>query len=341
MNYIYKVDKPTSHTIIILLGVVTGLLLHYYVVNSPETKGSVFGLLDLFCSIVLGILSSYLYSFLLGKLKSIYERYDLKNLILNVLKYTLPLFLVLSVFLYIYLTTITKDTDAFLLLFVKCVILLLIISLLALLVHYAIISYNIHSHFSVLEMKNERRQTDLQLRALKSQLAPHFLFNNLNTISSLIHTNSSFAEMYIRNLTIIYKHIIDGQHNELKSLKDELSLARAFLDLAKVRYGEFFEYSINVADTHLAYKLPALALQIVIENTLKHNVIDTKNKLWVEVFTQENHVVIRNNITSISKNPESFNIGLDNIKQRYHLMARKVIIVDVGENYTVQLPLIV
>ena len=132
-------------------------------------------------------------------------------------------------------------------------------------------SYYAYATVQIEAVKYERKQIDLQLRALKSQLSSHFLFNNLNTISSLAHNDAQQAETYIRGLANIYNYTLNSYHEKLVPFEDELQVVMAYLHMIQTRFGNSFHYTVDIPEHVKASRIPPLTLQMLIENAVKHN----------------------------------------------------------------------
>ena len=176
--------------------------------------------------------------------------------------------------------------------------------------------------------------------ALKNQLDPHFLFNSLNTLRSLIEDNTDKAEDFIQQLSVVLRYNL--QNKEVVTLAQELDCVRSYCKMMKMRYGDNlkFEHSIDHDKYDHYYVLP-LSIQGLIENAIKHNVISSKQPLMVKIFTDnDNHLIISNKIQPKIGKEEGTGIGLANLVERYRLKwNEKVEIFDDGKNFSVTLPL--
>ncbi len=176
--------------------------------------------------------------------------------------------------------------------------------------------------------------------ALKNQLDPHFLFNSLNTLRSLIEDNTDKAEDFIQQLSVVLRYNL--QNKELVTLAQELDCVRSYCKMMKMRYGDNlkFEHSIDHDRYDHYYVLP-LSIQGLIENAIKHNVISSKQPLTVKIFTDnDNHLIISNEIRKKIGKEEGTGIGLANLAERYRLKwNEKVEIFDDGKIFSVTLPL--
>lgn len=188
----------------------------------------------------------------------------------------------------------------------------------------------------------EKLTTQAQLDALKLQLDPHFLFNNLSTVSALIDTEASTAVTYISNLSSIYRYMLTTRLKNIIPLSDELDFIKSYLYLYQVRYGEGIIVTIEDTANKAAMGLPPLALQLLIENAIKHNTFSIASPLKINIrFTGTNRLVVENNKMLISNKETSTQMGLKNISERYLLMNQTPpIIYDLPDVFRVEVQLI-
>ncbi|RAJ97461.1 7TM protein involved in diverse intracellular signaling [Larkinella arboricola] len=163
--------------------------------------------------------------------------------------------------------------------------------------------------------------TEAQMRALQSQVNPHFLFNSLNTLSALIDENPQQATDYVDELSSVYRYLLRAGDSELTSLSVELNFIRSYLHLLKTRYGQSICTEIAVADTFQDALLPPLTLQLLVENAVKHNRALLEEPLTIRIGTTEvGHLVVENNIQRRAVRVESNGVGLSNITDKYRLL---------------------
>ena len=181
-----------------------------------------------------------------------------------------------------------------------------------------------------------------QLSSLKRQLDPHFLFNSLGTVTALIETNPEVAVEFIEEFSSVYRYILDTNESKFVPLERELEFCKAYLFLLKKRFGENIIISIDVKDDRLKMHVPPLSVQMLIENTIKHNIITSQKKLSIEIYsTSSNMVAVKNNIQPKKSLERSSKVGLKNLNQQLFLLKKKNIIVTESPQYfTVEIPLI-
>jgi two-component system, LytTR family, sensor kinase len=181
---------------------------------------------------------------------------------------------------------------------------------------------------------------EAQKLILLQQLQPHFLFNALSTLKSLISENPTNAEDYTVRLSDFLRYSVQAKNNEIVSLADELSFTKNYIELQKVRFGDSFKCQIDIPEQYLAKKIPVYALQTLVENALKHNAFTDKKPLLIDVSIEGNRIKVSNNLLLKTLQIQS-GTGLENLNQRYKLIANSEIeIVKTETNFTVYIDLI-
>ena len=191
---------------------------------------------------------------------------------------------------------------------------------------------------SELKIKNLEAQ---QLQ-LKQQIHPHFLFNSLNTLKSLISDYPIQAEEYLVKLSSFLRYNLSSNDLDLIPLKDELKICFDYLEIQKVRFKEGLIYSIDIEDEVIKNaKLPTFAIQLLIENAIKHNVLTAKNPLIIGIsITDKLEIRVRNNLQEKGSTENSMQIGLKNLSERYKLLIKKDIKINKTANeFEVLLPI--
>lgn len=193
------------------------------------------------------------------------------------------------------------------------------------------------------QLKTERFAR--QYQSLKDQLNPHFLFNSLNVLSNLVYESPDTSARFIRQLSRIYRYVLDVQQEELVPLDKELDFAENYLALQQMRFEEGLEYRIQV-DTNTSGALPPLSLQLLLENAIKHNVASRQQPLHIDIRLESgaegDELVVANNLQPKTSLPEeSTGIGLSNISKRYELLSeRRIAVSDVDGMFSVRLPVL-
>ena len=190
------------------------------------------------------------------------------------------------------------------------------------------------------QLQNENLTTRYNM--LVSQINPHFFFNSLNSLSMLVRErDSSRALEYIDQLSYTFRYITqNGNRSELVPLRDEMSFAEAYCYLFHIRYEDKIFFDISVDKEYLDYSIPALSLQPLIGNAVKHNTITSKNPLRVSIRTENGCLVVSNPLRPLLEPQVGTGIGLQNLSSRYELMLGKKIVVEKSsEEFIVRLPL--
>jgi sensor histidine kinase YesM len=192
---------------------------------------------------------------------------------------------------------------------------------------------------AVQQEKLKREQLALQYETLKSQVNPHFLFNNLNSLTSLISTNPEKAIDFVKKLSEVYRYVLDQKDCELVTLETELKFLESYIYLQQIRFGSNLDVQINVGTKN--FKVIPLSVQMLVENAIKHNEISDRNPLTINIFsTDDQYLVIENRLHKKVGSEGSGN-GIQNIKSRYEFFTDKDLIIGISkEQFRVSIPLL-
>jgi len=189
--------------------------------------------------------------------------------------------------------------------------------------------------------KQQSLESQLNYQQLKNQLSPHFLFNNLNVLTSLIEENPSKAVKYSEDLSRIYRYFLEQEKKEVVFVKDEIKFAKSYLELLKNRFEVGLKFSILIEEKVKDKYVVSTILQQVLENVVKHNEINEEHIVSIKITSKENYLIIENN-----KNPK-FDIisnskkGIKNIRKRVAFFTdKKVIIKDTEKSFIIELPIL-
>ncbi len=184
----------------------------------------------------------------------------------------------------------------------------------------------------------KRNELELQNRALKSQLNPHFLFNNLNTLSGLIQQDKAIATEFLKEMSDMYRYILKTTEAEVVPLIEEVQFAESYTQLLKKRFGKNFNYVIEVND--FDYVLPPISLHLLLENIVKHNRIDEKYPMHFTIKQKEESLFVENTI-NLKNNVDSTKKGLQILTEQYRFLTNKTIEINEENNlFSVKLPLL-
>jgi len=185
-----------------------------------------------------------------------------------------------------------------------------------------------------------KQQVKFELLALKNQINPHFLFNNLNTLSHLVSEDNSKAEEYIFEFSKIYRYLLDEKKEDLVIIEKEFNMLNSFIYLLDIKYGNNINFIFKKTEFK-NFKIATFTLQLLIENAVKHNVITDDSKLYINLFIENKFLIVKNNVLEKPKNIYSSGIGLNNIINRYKLLIDKSVIIEDSEvTFIVKIPLI-
>ena len=223
-------------------------------------------------------------------------------------------------------------------------------------VFYIILSFGvsafIHARGFMIQWKNSVKQESTKqeivaktetakFESLKNQLDPHFLFNSLNVLTSLIGENPQQAERFTTKLSKVYRYVLEQRNKDLVPIEEELKFAKTYMELLGMRFEEAVQFNIpdNISNNEL--KIVPLSLQLLLENAVKHNVVSTSKPLTINIYEEGSYLIITNNVNPKEAIGKSTKIGLQNIADRYGLITEKgVKIENNNKTFKVSLPLL-
>ncbi|HCV15245.1 MAG TPA: hypothetical protein DF637_02775 [Rikenellaceae bacterium] len=195
------------------------------------------------------------------------------------------------------------------------------------------------SNITTGSLKYELNQVKFDV--LKSQINPHFMFNSLNVLSGLIKKDTAKASLFIDDFSSVYRYVADTIEKPLVTLKMELEFIESYLFLLKIRHGEMFSYKVDVPEKLMEYQLPPLSLQVIMENAIKHNVVNEKAMLFIEVTSENESLIVKNTLMPKVSIGFSTGTGLKNLTNRYAFICNKYPEFRKSEGYFIaRLPLI-
>ena len=167
----------------------------------------------------------------------------------------------------------------------------------------------------------QRENLQSQYETLKNQVNPHFLFNSLNALSSLVHLDPDKAVDFIDEFSKIYRYVLDTRERAVVQVKEEMAFVNSFMFLQKIRFGDNLRMEVNVAAEQLNDYVPPLSLQLLFENAIKHNEISSQKPLNIELFNENGYLVVKNNLQLREDGSPSTGLGLNNLKDRYSMIS--------------------
>ncbi len=187
----------------------------------------------------------------------------------------------------------------------------------------------------------KREKLSLEYESLKNQVNPHFLFNSLNTLSSLVYVDQDRAVEFIKQLSEVYRYVLEVKDVELVPLKTEIDFVNNYCFLQKIRFSENLRININLNNSGNIMVIP-LSIQLLVENAIKHNIITKEKPLTIDIFKDNKHIIVKNNLQikktiKENKNDEKRDnhVGLENIKLRYKYLSKEEVVVEQPETENV------
>lgn len=221
--------------------------------------------------------------------------------------------------------------------YVVAIVVTFIITLLA----HAIYFYRSYQENRIKQHKIIAGTASAKFESLKNQIDPHFLFNSLNVLSSLIEENPESAQKFTSSLSKIYRYVLEQRDKELVSVEEELAFAKTYMNLLKMRFENSIFYELPEKVNNPEAKVVPLSLQLLLENTVKHNVVSEKKPLHIRIFERNNCLVVQNDLQKKEVLKDRQGVGLNNIISRYAILSdRKVRITQSEKEFTVELPLL-
>src|SRR5688572_1249628 len=187
--------------------------------------------------------------------------------------------------------------------------------------------------------KFKRESTVAKFETLRSQVNPHFLFNSLNALTNLVYEDQDKAAKFIKQLSEVYRYLLDTREKEIVSLDEEKKFLNSYLFLQQIRFGDKLKLTVSLDEQNCM--VAPLVLQMLVENAIKHNIISEQSPLWINVYVDAGFVVVENNLQKKTEMMEdSPGIGLENIRRRYEFLTDKKVEVSEGKTFIVRLPMI-
>ncbi len=199
-----------------------------------------------------------------------------------------------------------------------------------------------HWKNSILEAERlKQAHLSSRFESLKNQVNPHFLFNSLNVLSTLVYKDADLAAKFIKKLSEVYRYVLDTREREVVPLQTELEALEAYIFLLQIRFGDNLKVEIDLPDSaHIM--IPPLTLQMLVENAIKHNIVSRNQPLHIHITKdQHNNIIVKNNLQKKSSEQGSNGIGLSNIQERYRYISDKMVqITQDDHSFWVSVPMI-
>ncbi len=193
----------------------------------------------------------------------------------------------------------------------------------------------------VVQQKLIAKSANAQFETLKNQLDPHFLFNSLNVLSSLIDENPEQAQHFTSSMSKIYRYVLEEKDKELVTVEEEIQFAKTYCDLLKTRFEDSVSFDFQVNENDLKSYVVPLSLQLLLENCIKHNFATSAKPLHIKIYSDQGNLLIENNLQQREQVKESAGIGLSNIVQRYSLLTKQNVFIEKSADFfKVKIPIL-
>lgn len=217
----------------------------------------------------------------------------------------------------------------------------LVVSVVVTGIFYGFYYYKFKKETQVQQQKIIAKTASAQFDALKNQLDPHFLFNSLNVLTSLIEENPPAATRFTTALSKVYRYVLEQKNKELVSVEEELKFAQLYMSLLKMRFEDSISFTAPENVSNPEAKVVPLSLQLLLENAVKHNQVTPSKKLNITIFEKNGNLVVQNNLQPKNVLRESTGVGLQNIYSRYGLLTKRQVLVEKSKTeFMVTIPML-
>ncbi|MFK8046685.1 MAG: sensor histidine kinase [Crocinitomicaceae bacterium] len=191
------------------------------------------------------------------------------------------------------------------------------------------------------ELMQEQLKSEMlnyKYEALKNQINPHFMFNSLNVLSELVHEDQDLAVKYIHKFSDMYRYVLESKDHELRALKEELDFLDKYIFLLKIRFEDKLIVEIDAKDE--GDLIVPVALQLLVENAVKHNEVSKSNPLAITIRKENNWIIVQNKLQPKTSKEHSSKIGLKNLEQQYGFFKREIVVEESESIFTVKVPIL-
>ena len=186
-------------------------------------------------------------------------------------------------------------------------------------------------------LKREKLQSELN--EIKNQLNPHFLFNSLNSLHSLIRKKPEEASEFVTNLSKLYRYVLQSSEKDLVSIQEELDFLKSYTDLLRIRYHNKFKIKIDIDESELQNQIPVLSIQLLVENAVKHNEISGENPLNVSLFIKNNCLFVSHILRPRKTLSQGTGNGIVNLSKRCEILIGEKVKINQDDHFTVSVPI--
>jgi LytS/YehU family sensor histidine kinase len=206
-------------------------------------------------------------------------------------------------------------------------------------IHEAVYFYRQWKYNFSRSVRLEKAKIEANFETLKAQVNPHFIFNSLNSLSSMVDDNPAAVD-YIQNLSGFLRYLLSTNEKELVSLNDEMAIVSSYIDLLRSRFGENLKLNTTIQENMNLLLVPPLSVQMLVENCIKHNIISNDKPLEISIFTEGDYLQVENRIQA-KMDVQKSGYGLKNIIERYsYFTEKKPEIVETPVHFKVKIPLL-
>ncbi|GAA3621815.1 2TM domain-containing protein [Flavivirga jejuensis] len=215
------------------------------------------------------------------------------------------------------------------------------VTLTIVIIFHVVYFYNKYQQNRIKEQKVIAGTASAKFDALKNQLDPHFLFNSLNVLTSLIEENPDNAQKFTTSLSKVYRYVLEQKDKELVTVDEELQFAKTYMSLLKMRFEDSIVFDMPERASNPESKVVPLSLQLLLENAVKHNMVTSSKPLHIKIYEDRDNLVVENNLQPKQIVKKGSGVGLSNIMQRYDLLTnKKVDINKEASRFAVAIPML-
>ncbi len=215
------------------------------------------------------------------------------------------------------------------------------ISMVVVFIFYSVFYYRFYKEKQLKEQKIIAGTASARFDALKNQLDPHFLFNSLNVLTSLIEEDPHQAQKFTTSLSKVYRYVLEQKNKDLVTVDEELNFARTYVRLLKMRFEDSIVFSIPDKSIIPDSRIVPLSLQLLLENAVKHNVVTSAKPLHITVKEESGMLIVSNNLQEKQVVKKSSGVGLQNIQQRYEILTDRQVFIDkTASSFSVAIPIL-
>lgn len=331
-----------GHILDLIIVVIIGDLISYFFNPSFEIFIQHIWATSLYCLIIGGTLwkGNQFVSYLINRRIDIYKE-PMKSLAWNLsmmFLFTITNIVVVNYFWWVVLYG--RDTNYLMESGFSILLIQLIVTIVITSIFYSISFFKAWREAAVNEERYKKESIHYQYKALKNQVNPHFLFNSLNSLTQLVYTDQKQAVKFIKQLSDVYRYVLEHKDNELVLLSEELEFANNYIFLQKIRHDKNLLVDVMVNQPSTSKVVP-MSIQILIENAIKHNEVSEENPLSIQITNDDEYVIVKNNLQRIKVIQNSDGIGLNALQRQYErLVSKPIVCIENEEEFIIKVPII-